>query len=253
MGNAGITKGAAQIPRAQNTDICFFERDQGSSLIRRSAIEGVGTLCLMFAATGSGLESSQLSVAHTAVGLVISAFAISGALIGLILAFGSISGGHYNPLISGLQWLDGERSLGCALAYIAAQIVGSSLGASLARLLFDAERLRPPSPFDWRLIASEIVASTALMMIVLGVSRSRRSQLASFAVGSWLIGAIICTPSGSYANPAITIGSLFAAGPIALSNEMTLFYVPAQIIGGVLALILIHAFYPISPAFEGPA
>src|ERR1700733_5795836 len=140
-----VTNIREQGVEAQRVDICFFERDQGASLVRRSAIEAIGTLFLMFAATGAGLASSQLSVAHTAIGLLMSAFAISGSLVGLIVAFGTISGGHYNPLISGLQWLNGERSLPCAMAYIAAQIVGSSVGASLAYLVFDAIRLRPPS------------------------------------------------------------------------------------------------------------
>ncbi len=65
---------------------------------------------------------------HLLRGLLASAIATAGVLIGLILAFASVSGGHFNPLITGLQWFSGERKPDCTLAYAAAQFQGRDRG-----------------------------------------------------------------------------------------------------------------------------
>jgi glycerol uptake facilitator-like aquaporin len=68
--------------------------------------------------------------------LLANAVATAGALVGLILAFGAVSDGHFNPLITTLQWLSRERNLRCTIAYCVAQMVGAVLGAFLANWLF---------------------------------------------------------------------------------------------------------------------
>jgi hypothetical protein len=105
---------------------------------RRAMAEGVGTFLLVLVATGSGLTASRLLFDNAALSLLASAVTTAGALVGLILAFGALSGGHFNPLITGLQLLAGERKLDCAIAYIAAQFLGGIAGALLAGLVFGA-------------------------------------------------------------------------------------------------------------------
>src|SRR5581483_2696170 len=100
---------------------CFFERDPGLALARRSTAEGMGTLLLMFAATGAGLQAHRLFPSEPGMGVVIGALTVAGGLAGLITALGAVSGGHFNPLITALQWLGRERGLGCSLAYVGAQ------------------------------------------------------------------------------------------------------------------------------------
>jgi glycerol uptake facilitator-like aquaporin len=97
---------------------------------------------------------------------------------------------------------------------------------------------------QWRLVASEIVATVFLMIVVFGCTRSGRAETDPFAVGFWLAAAIIATPSTSYTNPAIVVSALFAAGPIALSATTALLYVPAEVAGALIAFVIIGFSYP---------
>jgi glycerol uptake facilitator-like aquaporin len=224
---------------------CFFERDPGIAVAPRAIAEGVGTLLLVLAAAGAGLAVARLAVGSPAITLIAGAAATAGALVGLIIAFGEISGGHFNPLITGLQWLVGERPLGCTLSYVAAQCVGGIAGALLANGLFDiGGSVSAPPGVTWPTVLSEVVASAGLMTVVFSCARSGRKETGPFAVGAWLMAAIIATPSTSYANPAIAIAALFTGGPIALSPSQALAYVPAEIGGALIALIPVSIAYP---------
>jgi glycerol uptake facilitator-like aquaporin len=232
---------------------CFFENDPHMALARRATAEGVGTLLLMFAASGSGLAAQHLSPHHPFIGLIASAIAIAGALVGLINAFGAVSGGHFNPLITALQWLGGQRKLDCTLVYISSQIAGGIIGALLANAVFRS--VRPSlvaSPGLWSLTLSELIVSAGLMIVVFGCIRSGKVETAPFAVGTWLTAAIIASPSASYANPAVTVGALFSAGPIALSSANVLAYVSAEIVGAILAFLIIMITYPRHVGFNRP-
>ena len=227
------------------TETCFFERDPYVALKRRAAVEGFGTLLLVLAVAGSGLTASSLVHEASLLARASSAVATAGALVGLIVAFGSVSGGHFNPLISALQWLSGERRLDCTLAYIAAQLAGAVGGALLANIIFGAERaLAVGAPTAWRLAASELLATAGLLIVVFGCARSGRRETGPFAVGAWLTAATIATPSASYANPAITLAALIAAGPLGLSPRSSAVYVLAQVVGALLALAVIMTAYP---------
>jgi hypothetical protein len=113
---------------APRSGTCFFERDPGITGERRPTAEGVGTCLLVLAAAGAGSAVAPLAASSPALPLIAIAAAIAGALVELIIAFGEISGGHFNPLISRLQWLAGERPLHCTLSYIAAQCVDGIAG-----------------------------------------------------------------------------------------------------------------------------
>jgi len=228
-----------------DAETCFFERDQNLAVARRALVEAVGTLLLMFAVVGSGLVAEHLFGTSPEIGLMVSAIATAGALVGLILAFGAVSGGHFNPLISGLQWLAGERRLDCTIAYVVAQCGGGIAGALLANLVFGVERqLVTPVPASWPLVSSEIVAAAGLMLVVFGCARGGRSETGPFAVGAWLAAAIVAMPSASYANPAIVLGAIFAAGPAGLSPTIAALYPPAEFVGALIAFLIIAIAYP---------
>jgi glycerol uptake facilitator-like aquaporin len=222
------------------SEVCFFERDPSLALVRRAGVEAVGTLMLMFAATGSAVVAAGMG-APVAAAVLLHALATSGALVGLIIAFGAVSGGHFNPIITVMQWLGGERSLRCAIAYTAGQLVGAIAGGMLARLVFPVPVAAVPAP-SWALTASEIVATAGLMIIVFGCSRAKRSEAGPFAVGAWLTGMIVFTPS-SYANPALVIAAPIATGPIVLNAGSAALFVPAQLIGGLIALGIVALAY----------
>jgi glycerol uptake facilitator-like aquaporin len=234
-------------------ETCFVERDPGVAIVRRAMVEGVGTLLLVLAATGAGLTASRLLSDSTALSLLASAVATAGALVGLIVAFGAVSGGHFNPLITGLQWLAGDRKLDCTLAYITAQFLGGVSGALLADLVFGAGWHPAVLPtVGWKMVASEAIASAGLMIVVFGCSRSGRKETGPFAVGAWLTAAIIATPSTSYANPAIAVAALFATGPISVSPATAVFYVAAEVAGALVALSCIAISHPRRSSSEHP-
>ena len=227
------------------TETCFFERDPEVALERRAAVEGFGTLLLVLAVAGSGLTASSLAQEASLLARASSAVATAGALVGLILAFGSVSGGHFNPLISALQWLSGERRLDCTLAYIVAQLAGGVAGALLANIIFGTHRVPIVSaPAAWRLASSELLATAGLLIVVFGCARSGRRETGPFAVGAWLTAATIATPSASYANPAVSLAALIAAGPLGLPPRSVALYVLAQLLGALLALLVITTAYP---------
>jgi glycerol uptake facilitator-like aquaporin len=223
---------------------CFFEADPARKLLHRAAVEGIGTLLLMLAATGSGLQAHRLFPSEPGLGLLVSALAIPGALVGLIMALGAVSGGHFNPLITALQWLGRERSLHCTVAYIGAQMLGAIGGALLAAVIFGAPVGGAAGAVNWSMGLSELVASAGLMLVVCGCARSRRTEAGPFAVGAWLTGAILAMPSTSYANPAIALGAAFAAGPIALNSATAWFFVASEVLGALAAFAIVGYAYP---------
>jgi glycerol uptake facilitator-like aquaporin len=224
---------------------CFVEADPSLALPRRAAVELVGTLLLTVAAIGSGLAMARLQPVSPAIGLLAGALATSGALVGLIQALGNVSGGHFNPLITLLQYFGGARPLGCTIAYVAGQAAGAVAGALLTNLIFATARGSISLPSGSSALAlSEAVAAAGLMIVVFGCMRSFRAETGPFAVGAWLTAAIIGTPSTSYANPAIALAAAFAAGPVALPGWTALLYAAMELAGALVALVTIAIFYP---------
>jgi glycerol uptake facilitator-like aquaporin len=192
-------------------------------------------------------------------GLTANAFATAGALVGLVIALGPLSGGHFNPLITLLQWLSEDRTTRCMLAYCAAQFAGGLAGAALANAI-SAHHASPfllTGPVPWGWVPSELVCSAGLMLIVFGCIRSGNRTTAVFAVGAWLTAAIFATPSRSIANPAITLGVMWVsiAGTGSLPGAFLVSW--SEIVGALLALLLIRMLYPRPtsglPELEQPA
>lgn len=218
---------------------CFFEVDGSLPLLRRSFVEAVGTCLLTVAMVGSGLAVQTKLGAEPLGASVIIAVSIAGSLVGLIVAMGRVSGGHYNPLITIGQWLRGERATGCTISYVLAQIIGGVCGSIFATLMF-REAIRPTigeSPTTV-LLVSEFVASAGLLIIVISCARSSKWDTGPFAVGAWLIAAILATPSASYANPAVTIAATLAGGPVAVSLAKAAAFGVAQLLGLAAALVV---------------
>ena len=225
---------------------CFFEWDTSAPLLRRSLVEGVGTCFLVAVMVGAGLATIHGARADRLSASLAIAISIAGALAGLIVAFGKVSGGHFNPLITLAQWISGERNTACTLSYVLSQIIGGIVGSKIAGFIFgveSSETVSIASP-NFSQACSEAVASCGLMIVVMGCARSAKWETGPFAVGAWLTAAILATPTASYANPAVTIGAIFGAGPTALTAGSALVFVLAQLAGALLAKIVILIAYP---------
>jgi glycerol uptake facilitator-like aquaporin len=219
---------------------CFSERDPNLSLLKRSAAEAVGTTLLVAVVFCVGAATRG----HAAAALE-GAFAISGALVGLILALGPISGGHFNPLITLSQWTLGLRGGRCTAAYVVAQLVGAGVGAGIAAGLYPAVSAAVPTSHVTAVYGlSELVATAGLMCIILFASASRLGYAGPFAVGAWLLAAILVTPSGAFANPAAVFGALLTASSAHLAATDAAFYAVIEIIGAVCAILCLKALGP---------
>jgi len=237
---------------------CFHEHDLDVPLQRRAFVEAIGACLLVFVAAASCTNQLPHTPALPLVSIVTGAIATAGALVSLILALGPVSGGHFNPLITTLQWLRRERSSRVTLTYCVAQLMGAVFGAILANMLCArnaasgagiATHIAPLA----RLAASEMLASAALMTIVFACARARLRSAGPVSVGAWLVAAIIATPSGSLANPAIVIAEWVARGPMALTGLTTVVYVLAECAGALIALGLIAIAYPERARANSPA
>jgi glycerol uptake facilitator-like aquaporin len=223
---------------------CFSEQDATISLWRRGIAEALGTFLLVVALAGSG-AAIRASVHVPELDLIAGAMATAAALVGLIFALGPVSGGHFNPLITALQWLSGERASICTAVYCCAQILGAFLGAVVVNYFTGTSVQRPdPGGPTWALAVSELACSFGLMLVVFGCARSGQRDTGPIAVGAWLAAAIIATPSSSYANPAITIAAVVSNGPVRVSITVASLYVIAQILGALIALGGISVLYP---------
>jgi arsenate reductase len=68
-------------------------------------------------------------------------------------------------------------------------------------------------------------------------------------VGAYIGAAYWFTSSTSFANPAITIGRMFSDTFAGIAPGSVLSFIGAQVIGGLLAIVLIKVLYPaITPA-----
>jgi glycerol uptake facilitator-like aquaporin len=216
------------------------------ALWRRLLAEFLGSALLAAIVIGSGIAAQTLSPGTIGVELLENAVVTAAGLFAIILMFGPISGGHFNPVVSfvdaafgGLRWRD-------AGAYLLAQVVGCIAGAILANAMFAAAAVsistkhRASGP-HW---LSEVVATAGLMLVIFALARSKRSHLAPAAVGAYIGAAYFFTSSSSFANPAITVGRMFSNSFAGIAPSSVPSFISAQLVGGLLAFVLIKALYP---------
>lgn len=222
---------------------CFHEADPALPLWRRAGVEAFGTLLLVMAASGAGIGANRMFATMPGLVLPIVALVLAGALVSLIVALGSVSGGHFNPLITVLQWLARERGGICTVVYVAAQLAGGVLGGWMAAGMWHATPAGSGG-LGWAGAVGELVASAGLMLVVFGCARSGRADTGPFAVGGWLIAGVISIPTTSYANPAVVVGALVTAGPLALGHGSAVPYLLGESVGALVALLAVTLLFP---------
>ncbi|MFB7169539.1 aquaporin [Streptomyces sp. NPDC056254] len=220
-----------------------------TSLPRRAAAELIGTAGLLMAVIGSGLKAAELSP-DTGVALLANSF-VSAIGLGLIVTLlGPLSGAHLNPVVTLTSWWAG-RTGGTGLGgrevsvYVAAQTAGAIGGTVLAEAMFG----RSPGSFATQvrdgghLLVGEVIATAGLVLVIQGLGRIGRAGLIPAAVAAYLAAAIWFTSSGSFANPAGTIGRSFSDSFTGIAPGSLPGFVAAQLAGGVLGLALAALLY----------
>jgi glycerol uptake facilitator-like aquaporin len=216
--------------------------------------ELIGTALLVTVVVGSGIAAARLSPSDGGLQLLENSTATAFGLAVLILVFGPVSGGHFNPVISAVDWLlTRQRGNGVSAArvasYAAAQLVGGILGAVLANIMFDlpAVQISGKDRIGLGHGLGEVVATAGLVLLVFALARTGRAALSAAAVGAYIGAAYWFTSSTSFANPAVTVGRIFSDTFAGIAPTSALYFIAAQLVGGLVGIGLVRFFFPDAP------
>lgn len=221
-----------------------------ASLGRRMAAEFVGTGLLLMAIVGSGIAAQSLVPEPVGVQLLINALATGLVLAAAIWITMAVSGAHLNPAVTLVDLVSGGRRAPEAMGYLGAQVAGACTGAILANLMFDlpAVSLAATERMGPHLLLSEVVATAALVVLIFALVRTSRTAAIPAAVGAFVAGAILFSSSTAFANPAVTLARSLTDTFSGISPASVPGFLAAELIGAVLALLLLRVLYPIKEA-----
>ncbi len=124
--------------------------------------------------------------------------------------------------------------LGCITGAVAANVMFSLSAISIST----THRASPSHLF------AEVIATLGLLLVIFALARSRRGNLAPAAVGAYIGAAYFFTSSTSFANPAIDIGRMFSDTFAGIAPASVPPYIVVQLLGGVVAFLVIRFLYP---------
>ena len=236
--------------RAVVTELAdFAETGTGAlrlDLARRLVAEALGTALLIIAVIGSGIMASRLSPDDVGLQLLENAAATAGALIGLILMFGAVSGAHFNPVVTLVDRMFGTITTTRRGPVRVAQIVGGCVGAVIANIMFELARstCRPSPDRRARCGCPRSSPPSGCCSSSTAASAPAAPTAVPFAVGVWIGGAYWFTSSTSFANPAVTIARTLSDSFAGIKPSSAPMFIVMQLIGAVLAFVLIRFLYP---------
>lgn len=213
------------------------------------AAEFIGTFWLVLGGCGSAV----LAAAFPEVGIGLLGVSLAFGLTVLTMAFaiGHISGCHLNPAVSIGLWAGGRFEASKLGPYIAVQVLGAIVGASVLYLIasgqagfeaaggFASNGYGEHSPGQYTMVAAlvtEFVMTYMFLMIILGATDGRApAGFAPIAIGLGLtlIHLISIPVTNTSVNPARSTGPALFAGGLAIS-QLWLFWV-APILGAFAA------------------
>ena len=205
--------------------------------MRKLIAEFTGTAFITAAVIGSAIMATNLTK-DDAVWLLINMVSTVSVLYLSIVLFASISGAHFNPVVSLVKAIQKEISWGDFVKYSAAQFTGATFGAGLAHLLFDYSILSTSKieRFGANIFISELVASFGLVLIAVASWRKFKVRNRASLISLWIASAYFFTSSTSFANPAVSFGRMLTDSLAGLSPTSLGLFVPAQILGGLIAM-----------------
>lgn len=205
----------------------------------------------MTVVVGSGIAAERLSPGQAGLQLLENSTATALGLAVIILMFGPVSGGHFNPVISTLDWVLGRKS-GSGLAprtllgYVVAQLAGGVAGAVLANVMYElpALDLATTERSGAGVVLAEVVATAGLVTVVFALARNGLAAWSAPAVGAYIGAAYWFTSSTSFANPAVTVGRMFSDTFTGIAPGSVPPFLAAEAIGGLVGATLVLALYP---------
>ncbi len=213
------------------------------TLTQRVVAEAVGTAFLVAAVIGSGIAATRLTD-DAGLQLLVNSLVTGAVLVALILALQAVSAA-FNPVVSVVERALGQVTTATAAAVIAAQLVGGVIGAVGANLMFDldAVSISDTDRTGSNLWLAEVVATVGLVLVIFGTLRSASPRSVAFAVGGYITAAYWFTSSTSFANPAVTVARMLSDTFAGIEPASVPMFVLMQLLGGVLALLLIRTLY----------
>ena len=219
-------------------------------LARKVATEFVGTAFLVATVIGSGVMATRLSD-DVGLQLLANSVATGAVLVALILALQPVSAA-FNPVVTLIEAALGELRIGSATALIAAQMVGGSVGALAANVMFElpAVELSTHDRGGTGAWIAEVIATFGLVIVIFGSARTGRIDTVAFAVGGYIAAAYWFTSSTSFANPAVTVARMFSDTFAGIAPGSVPPFVLAQLVGGAVGLAFVRAVFPDSSPVE---
>jgi glycerol uptake facilitator-like aquaporin len=197
--------------------------------------EFLGTAVLVATVVGSGIMATNLS-ADLGIDLLINTVATVFVLYILITLLAPISGAHFNPLVSGIAFFRKELSAASTIYFFIAQILGGSLGAVLANLMFEHPAIEPSQHVrnGSHLLLGEVIASAGLIFIIFLAIKQGIDKKIPRLVAAWIGAAYFFTSSTSFANPAVTIARGLTDSFSGIKFSSVPGFIAAQIAGAIL-------------------
>lgn len=231
--------------------------DYSIPLSRRAAAEALAAFALVFAGCGAAVTDARYDGALGSVGV---SLVFGLVIMAMIYATGHLSGAHINPAVTLAFTLTRHFSARDAVAYIAAQCAGATIGA-LALLAVWTDKpahlgATIPSVGAGSALVYELVLTAILMFVIMAVATDTRAvgAAAAIAVGGTVgLDALFGRPvTGASMNPARSFG------PALVSGTWTDFwvYVVGPVLGagaGALAYQLVRGTRAVPAAADAAA
>ena len=207
-------------------------------LRRKLASEFLGTATLLATVVGSGAMATSLS-SDIGIQLLINTIATVFVLYIIITLLGPISGGHFNPVVTGVEFFTKKVSAQVFALYVAAQLAGATAGAIVANLMFEysAIYISQNERSGANLLLGEVVATAGLILIILLALKQKEDKKIARLVATWIGAAYFFTSSTSFANPAAVSGRMLSDTFSGIAPRSAPLFILAEIIGGVLGYL----------------
>lgn len=214
-------------------------------LWRMAFAELLGSAFLAATVVGSGIAAQRLSPDDAGLQLLENSVTTGAVLVALILALGPVSAA-FNPAVTLAERVLGAITTKAAAVFVAAQVLGCSIGVLVANLMFgiaavDVSGQHRSSGGLW---LGELVATFGLLVVIFGAVRAGRQSMVAFVVGGYITAAYWFTSSTSFANPAITVARTLSDTFAGIAPASVPMFVLMQLLGAALAVGAVLALYP---------
>ena len=231
--------------------------------MKKLMAECIGTMWLVLGGCGSAVLAA--GVPDLGIGLVGVSLAFGLTVLTGAYALGHISGGHFNPAVSIGLWVGGRFDKKDLLPYIASQVLGGILGASVLYLIIssapDFQGIEPvPGTFATNFydanvygvnfgmigaLLTEVIMTFMFLIVILGAThKNAAAGFGGMAIGLalTLVHLISIPVTNTSVNPARSTAVAIFADANAM-GQLWLFWV-APIIGAILAGIVYKFLAP---------